>query len=153
MLVKLCCRKVSMTATSLSMCWPFMYLPFLAKICSSAMQSTMNSHGKILCTSQMFTCLGLPVGLEISSCLVPINFTILKLSMYFAYQFLLKSLIIIKSPILYCGMSLYVSIFCLECASFVLTAAHIYVCLNLSRWVMPSSEPRYLSCGCKKAAR
>ena len=50
-------------------------------------------------------------------------------------------------------MSLYFSIFCLECASFVLRAADIYACLNLSRWVMPSFEPRYLNFGCKTAAR
>ena len=43
------------------------------------------------------------------------------------------------------------SIFCLECASFVLRAANMYVCLSLSRWVLTSSEPKYLNFDCKKA--
>ena len=47
-------------------------------------------------------------------------------------------------------MSLYLSIFCLECACFVLRAANMYVFLNLSRWVMPLSEPRYLHFAVRK---
>ena len=86
-LVKLSCRKVSMTITSLSMHGSFIYQPFLAKICSSWMQLTMNSDAKILSASQMFTSLSLPVGSETSSCLVPINLTILILGMCFASQF------------------------------------------------------------------
>ena len=126
-LMKLSCRKVSMITTSSSMHGLFMYLPFLAKTCASGMQLTMNSDGKILCTSQMFTFFNLPVGSEASSCLVPINLMILKLGMYFASQidYLSKFLIIIKSPILYYGMSLYLSVFCLECASFILRAANM----------------------------
>ena len=50
-------------------------------------------------------------------------------------------------------MSSYLSLFCLEYPSVVLRAANMYVCVNLSRRVMPSSEPKYLSFGCKKAAR
>ena len=135
--------------------WVIYVLAFLTKTCSSGMQLTMNSDGNTLCTSQMFTFLSLPVGSETSSCLVTINLMTLNFDMYFASQsdFSSKFLIIIKSPILYCGMSLYLSLFCLEHASFVLSAAYIYVCLSLSKWVMPSSEPRYLGFGCKKAAR
>ena len=70
---------MSMTATPLSMCGSCMYLLSLAKICSSGLQLTMNLDGKILCTSQMFTFLSLPVGPETSNCLVPIHFAILKL--------------------------------------------------------------------------
>ena len=62
-------------------------------------------------------------------------------------------LIIIKSPILYYGLPLYLSLFSLECASSVLSAVNMYVCLNLYKLVMPSSELRYLSFGCKQAAR
>ena len=58
-----------------------MYLPFLVKMCSSEVQLAMNSDGKILCTLNMFTFLSLPLGSETSSCLVPINLTILKLGM------------------------------------------------------------------------
>ena len=69
-----------------------MYLPFLAKTCSSGMQLTMNSDGNTLCTSQMFTSLSLPVRSETSSCFVPINLMILKFGMYFAFpiQFFIK---------------------------------------------------------------
>ena len=143
MSVKLSCRKVSMTITSLSMHRSFMYLPFLVKTCSSEMQLTVNSDGNTLCTSQMSTFLSLPVGSENSHCLVPINLMILKYCMYFAskFDFLLKFLIIIKSFILYCGVSSYLSLFCLELASFVLSAANIHVCLSL------------LSFGCRKASR
>ena len=72
--------------------------------------------------------------------------------MYFASQldFFSKFLIIIKSPILYCSMSSYVYLFCLECASFILRAANMYVCLNLSSQVMPLYEPKYLSFCCKR---
>ena len=103
----------------------------------------------------MFTFLSLPFGSGTSGCPIPINLTFVKLSMCIASQFysLLKVLIIIKSPILYSGVSSYLSIFCLEHASFVLRAGNIYACLNLSRQVMPSSEPRYLYFGCKKALR
>ena len=105
--------------------------------------------------AQMFTFLSLPLGSETSSCLVPINLMILKFVMYLASQFnfLLKFLIIIKSPILHCGMSWYLSLFCLEHVSFVLRAANTYVFLSLPKWVMPLSEPKYLNFGCKKAAR
>ena len=47
-------------------------------------------------------------------------------------------------------MSSCLSLFCLEHASFVIRAANMYVCLNLSRQVMYLSEPKYLSFGCKK---
>ena len=67
-----------------------------------------------------------------SGCLVPVN---------------------LMTPILYCAMSSYLSLFCLECASYVLSTANMYVCLRLPKWAMPSSELRYLSSGCKKAAR
>ena len=89
MLVILSCRKASMTVTSLSIHGhgSFMYLPFLVKICSSGMQLTMNSGGKILCTSQMSTFLSPPVRSETSSCLVPINVMILKFGMCFESQF------------------------------------------------------------------
>ena len=55
-----------------------------------------------------------------------------------------------------CLVLLYVIIlvlFCLEHASFVLSAANIYSCLYSSKWVMPSTEPKYLCFGCKKTAR
>ena len=76
-----------MTTISLSMWGSFMYLPFLAKTCSSGMLLTMNSDSKILCTSQIFPFLSLPVRSETSSCLVPINLMTLKLGMYFASLF------------------------------------------------------------------
>ena len=47
----------------------------------------------------------------------------------------------------------YLSLYCLEHVSFVLSAANVYVSLSLSKWVMPLSESRYLSFGCKKAER
>ena len=155
MYVKFYCRKASKTITSLGTCGSFMYLPFLVKACSSGMQLTMNSNGKILCTSEMFTFLSLPIWPETSSCLVHIKLMILKTGMYFACQndFLSNFLITIKSPILYCGMLSYLCLFCLEHASFVLRADNMYVCLNLFSQVMPSSEPKDLSFGCKKAAR
>ena len=105
-----------MTITSLSMLGSFMYLSFLVKTCSSGMQLSMNSDHRMLCTLQMFTFLSLPVGSETSSCLVPINLMTLKFGMYFVSQFdlLLKFLIIIKSLILYCCMSSYLSLICLE---------------------------------------
>ena len=117
------------------------------------MQLTMNSEGNTLYTLQMFTFLSLPFGLETSNCLVPINLMILKFGMYFApqFDFLSKLLSIIKSPILYHGMSSYFSLFCLEHASFVLSATNMCICLSLCKWVMPSSEPKYISFGCKKA--
>ena len=77
-----------MTITSLSIHGSFMYLPFLVKICSSWMQLTMNSDGMTLCTSQTFTFLSLPVGLETFSCLVPINLMILKFGMHFVSNFI-----------------------------------------------------------------
>ena len=124
--------------------WVIYVLAFPGKACLSGMLLTMNSDGKILCTSQMFAFLLLPVGSETSSCLVSISLMILKFSMYFAslFAFLSKFLIINKSPILYCGM---LSLFCLEHASFVLCAANMYVlvypnrpclCLSLSINVM-----------------
>ena len=58
-----------------------------------------------------------------------------------------------KILILYYGTSSYLSLFCLECAYFMLSAANMYVCLSLSKQVMPSSEPRYLNFGCKKVAK
>ena len=76
-----------MTVTSLCLLGSFMYLPFLAENCSSGMQLTMNSDSKILCNSQMFTFLGLSIGPEISSSLVPINLMILKFGMYFVSKF------------------------------------------------------------------
>ena len=105
-----------MTTTSFSMQGLFIYLPFLAETYSSGMHLTMNSDGNTLCTSQMFTFLYLPVGSETSSCCMPINLMILKFGMYFVSQFdfLSKFLIIIKSPILYCGTLPYLSLFCLE---------------------------------------
>ena len=45
---KYSCRKASITDTTFSMHWSFMYLPFLAKTCSSKMRITMKSAGKIL---------------------------------------------------------------------------------------------------------
>ena len=91
--------------------------------------------------------LSLPVWSETSSCLVPINLMILKFGMYFTSQliFFIEIISSMKSPILYCSMLLYLSLFCLEHASFVLRAADMYVYLNLSSWVMPLSEPKYLS--------
>ena len=73
--------------TSFRMCGSFICLPFLAKMCLSGMQFTMNSDGQILCTSQMFTYLSLPVGPETSGYHVPIILMILKLGMYLASQF------------------------------------------------------------------
>ena len=144
-----------MTITSLSMHVLFMYLPFLAKTCSSGIQLTMNSDGNILCTLQIFTFWSLSVRSETSCCLVTINLMILKFGMYFASQFdfLSNFLIIIKSPILYCSMSSYLPLLYLEHAFFVLRAANKYVCLSLSKWVMPSSVPKFLRFGSKKAAR
>ena len=111
-----------MTITALCTCESFMYLPFLANTCSSRMQLTMNSDGNILCTSQMFTFLSLPVRSEMSSCFVPINLMTLKFDMYFTSQFnfSLKFLIIFKCPILYCSMSSYfillrTCLFCIKC--------------------------------------
>ena len=62
----------------------------------------MWSDGTILCASQTFTFLILPMGFETSSCLEPIKHTTLKLGTNFASQvdFLLKFLIMTKSPIL-----------------------------------------------------
>ena len=132
-----------------------MYSPFLAKTCSSGMQLTMSFNGKILCISQMFIFLSLPVWSETSSCLVPINLMILKLGMYFLSQFNFyqnfKSLL---SLLFYTVVCHHICLlFCLEDASFVLRAANMYVYLNLSSQVMPLSEPTYLSFCCKKAAR
>ena len=111
--------KASMAITSLSMHGSFIYLPFLVKTCSSGMQPTMNSDGKTLCISQMFTFLSFPVKSEMTSCLVPITLMNLKFDLYLAshFDFLSKFLIVIKSLILYCGMSFYLSVLCLECAS------------------------------------
>ena len=50
-------------------------------------------------------------------------------------------------------MSLNLSLFCLEHASFVLSTASIYVSFCLSNWGMPLSEPKYLSVGSKKTVR
>ena len=109
MSVKLSCRKASITVTSLRIHGSFMYLPFPEKTFTSGMELTINSDGKILCTSQMFTFHSLPVRSETSSCLVPINLMILKFGMYFASQFDIfsKFLITIKPLLLYCGMPLY----------------------------------------------
>ena len=119
-----------MTITSLNISGSFMYLPFLAKTCSSQMLLTMNFDGKILCTLQMFTFLSLSVRSETSICLVPIYLMILRFGMYFASQldFLSEFLIIIMSSILYCGMS-YLSLFCLEHASFVIVNVDFSFCL------------------------
>ena len=137
------------------MCGSFVHLSFLAKTCSSGIQLTMNSDDNTLCTSQMFSFQSLPVWSETSSCLASIILMTPKFDMYFASQFnsLSKFVIIIKSPVLYCGASLYLSLFCLEHVSFVLCAANMYACLSLSKWVMPTSEPKYLSFGCKNAVR
>ena len=123
MFVKVSCRNMSMTITSLSICGLFMHLPFLEKTCSSGMQLTMHSDSNTLWTSQMFIFLSLPVQCETSSYLVPISLMTLKIGMYFASQFdfLSKCLIIINSPILYCGKSSYLSnllrtcLFCIRC--------------------------------------
>ena len=132
-----------------------MYLPFLANTCSSEIQLTMKSAGKILWTSDMFTFLSPPVGSETSNCFVPISFTILKFGAYFAsyVDFFVKVFIITKSAILKLGTSLCFSHFSLEHASFVLRAVSMYVWGNFLRQVMPSCEPKYLNLGCKKAAR
>ena len=44
----------------------------------------------------------------------------------------------------------HIYLFCLEHASFVLRAANMYGCLNLSRQVMPSSDPSTLVVAVKK---
>ena len=46
-------------------------------------------------------------------------------------------------------MSSYFTLVCLEWACFVFKAADIYACPNLSRQILPSSEPRCLNLGCK----
>ena len=56
------------------------------------------------------------------------------------FDFLSKFLIIIRSPVLFCGTSSYLSLFCLECASFVLSAANMYVCHSFSKQVMSLSQ-------------
>ena len=147
-------QESTMTNTSFSISGSFMYLPFLAKICLSERQCTMNSAGKILWTSEMFTFCSLPVRSETSNYLVPISLTNQRLGTYLAsHSIFFKFLIIIKYPILNCNTSSCLSCFCLEHASLVLSAASMYVCLSLSRWVMPSSEPKYLNFGCKKTTR
>ena len=123
--MKLSHKNASMTVTTFRMHGSFMYLPSLAKTCSSGMQLTLNSDGKILCTSQMFTFLSLPVRLEISSCPASINCTILKLGMYLVSQFDFYSWLNLQSYTVVCH--------CIEHAYFVLRAANIYTCLNLSR--------------------
>ena len=65
------------------------------------------------------------------------------------FDFLSKFLIMTKSPILYCGMSSHFSLLCLEWSSFVFRAPSILACLNISRWIIPESEPRYCSLSCK----
>ena len=50
-------------------------------------------------------------------------------------------------------MSLYLCLFCLEHASFVLRATNMYICLSLSKQVVPSSEPKYQRFGCTIAER
>ena len=106
-------RKVSMTNTCFSVCGSFMYLLFLAKICLSGTQLTMNSASKILWTSEIFTFHSLPIVLETSNGLVPISLTTLKLGTYFASQFdfLPNLLIILKSPIINWGMLSYMPYF------------------------------------------
>ena len=118
-----------MTDTSFSIHELFMYLPFLANTFSSAIQLIMKSAGKILCMSDTFTFLSLPVGSETSNCLVPLSLSILKFGTYLASHFdlLSKFLIITRSLILNLGTSSCLSCFFLECASLVLRAASMYV--------------------------
>ena len=115
---------------------------------SQLCHTTIKSAGKILYTSDMFTLLSLPVRSEISNCLVHISFTTVKVGTYFASKVhFCQNLIISKLPILNLGTLSCLSPFCLECASLVLRAVSMYVCHNLFRWVMPSSEPKYLILG------
>ena len=62
----------------------------------------MWSAGIVLCTSQMFTFLVLPMGVDVSNCIEPIKHTTLKLGVYFAFHvdFLSKILIMTKSAVL-----------------------------------------------------
>ena len=111
---KFFCKNASMIATSFRIHGSFIYLPFPPKTCSSGIELAIKSDGKILCTYQIFSFLSLLVRSETSSCLEPINFKIMKLGIYLVTQFyfLSKFLIMTKSPILYCGMSSYFSLFC-----------------------------------------
>ena len=113
---KLSCKNTSITNTPFRICGLFIYYPFLPKTYSSGIECIIKSNGKILCMSLIFTFQSLPVRLETSSSLGPIHLIILKFGMSFASQFnfFSKSLIMTKSPILYCGMSSYLSLFCLE---------------------------------------
>ena len=138
-----------------NICWSFIYLPFMANTCSSGIQLSMKSAGKILCMSDTFTLLSLPVRSDTSNCLMTISLTILKFGTYLVshVNFLSKFVIIIKSPTLYWGTLLCLPHFCLEHSSWEFNTTIMYVWHNLLRLVMPSSKPKYLNLGCKKVPR
>ena len=124
---KFSCRNMSITDTSFRIHGSLVYFLSLAKTCSSGIGLIIKFDGRILCTSPIFNFQSLPVGSETSSCLRFISRIIIKFGMYLVSQFgfLLKILIITKSAILFCGMSSYLSLFCLEWASLVFRAASI----------------------------
>ena len=124
---KFSCKNTSITDTSFRIHRLHIYFPILPKTCSFGIELIIKSDGKILCTSLILTFLSLPVGLETSSYLGPISLIILKFGVYLASQFdfLPKFSIMTKSPILYCGMLSYLSLFCLEQDSLVFRAANI----------------------------
>ena len=96
------CKNVSMITTSFIILDSPTYFPFQPKTCSSAIELITWYNDIILCVSQTFTFLVLPMGSKVSSCLDPIKYTSLKLHMHFTSQvhFLSKFLIMTKSPVL-----------------------------------------------------